>query len=233
MDRDKLIVSKKVVANKAAKSYINQFPELGHLKSDLQSAAMLGVVKAVDHLLTQGKAIDDAYLMVAAQRAILTTVDELGDTLRVPRSSKKLAAKNGVKIDQTFVGSLPADYDCVDDRGGPSLMCQVNDACRTDTERTIVSMLSQGYTQRQIATHLQSDPRRISEQFQKIKQRVRNGEDGIDEEYIPVPKSPNGKCRCGKPPARWNYGNDDRCEDCYADDSFRFHGRSQRVKVLA
>jgi hypothetical protein len=92
-------------------------------------------------------------------------------------------------------------------------------------------MLGEGYNQRQIGTHLQTDPRRVSEMLQTIKQRVKNGEDGIDEEYVPVPKGRDGKCRCGEPVARWS--NAETCESCFGDDAQRFHGRSQRVRVTA
>ena len=35
--------------------------------------------------------------------------------------------------------------------------------------------------------------------------------------------------KCGRPVV---FSNEDRCEDCWADDQWRWSGRSQRVKVI-
>jgi hypothetical protein len=231
-DRTKLIASKTILVNKAVKNIIKRHPNLGYLADDLRAAGKLGLLDGINKAESAGQSISDAALMKRIKGAIYDTVQELSDALPIPRSSKRLAAKNGQTIDPTFVDKLPADFD-IEDRRAPSLMSQVSECCATTTEKAIVTMLGAGYNQRQIATRLQTDFRRVNEIIQTIKQRFDDDEDGIDEPYIPVPKGRDGKCRCGQLPARWNYGNDDRCEECYADDSQRWNGRSQRVRVTA
>ncbi len=229
-DRDKQI---QLISNKARKSYLKQYPSLAHLRDDIKNAAVLGVVKAIDHLNRSGKPIDDAYLMKAAKRSISDTVNELGDQLPIPRSSKKLAERNGSQIDTTLVDRLPADFD-IEDRRGPSLMSQVIECCANDTERTIVKMLDAEYNQRQIAKYLQVDFRRVSEIIQTIKQRFDNDEDGSDDEpYVRVRRVYDGKCHCGAPVESRYAIDDGRCENCMAIASQRFSGRSQRVRVSA
>lgn len=227
---DKLIVSKEVIVNRAVKTYLSRYPSLEHLRQDLKQSGTLGLIEGVQHLIAKNKpADDDAYLTKCVQNAILNAVQEIGNALPIPRSSKSLARKNGFKIAPTFVNPLPAAFDKAD--CGASLRSQLLECCSTDEEKQIVQLLGAGFSQQEIAKQLNRDFRRISETIQSLRKRFESDEDGTDsdEPYRPVNKGKNGKCRCGKPTARWS--NAERCENCEADDYHRFDGRSRRVSA--
>ena len=213
-----------ILANKAVSNFLKRYPSLGYLRKDLQSAAKLGLMDGIN------RCSDDAALMKRIKGAISDTVQELSDGLPIPKSSKRLARKNGIEINPEFVDRLPAGFDIVDDRGS-TLLTQVLECCRDDQERTIVRMLAGNWAQREIAEHLKLDFRRVSEAVAIIKRRFDDDEDGSDEPYTKTKQGTNGHCRCGQSVARWT--NATTCESCYAEDAQKFHGRSQRAKYVA
>lgn len=215
---------KEQLAGRAVKTYLRCNPTFGYLKDDLRSEAKLALIRCLRNGLA-----DDDKIVNSIYQALAAMIDREANTVRVPASTRREAKRKGKPIAPIQCVSLTED---IADERQDGLFNDILDSCRSEREREIVRMLAAGHTNEECAAKFGIHPGQLSRIIAEIERRC-NSDVGTDTPYeSPKGNGANGLCRCGAPAARWNYGNDDRCEDCWADDQQRYSGRSQSVNTL-
>lgn len=227
MTRDELIIAKRRLVGRMVAAYLKRHPRLTHLRADLRSAGMIGLIQGIDRL---SDSIQDAdkYLAKCILGALANCVAN-ENTIRIPARTRGRAKKAGRPIPSIFCRPLPEKL--VDSRLGDPLNA-VLECCRDDRERLIIRMLAAGHTQQQVAASIRVNQSRISQILKAIEQRYVSDDPGSDELPATCARKigPSTICGCGQPV---RFANENRCEDCWSLDQQRFHGRSQRVNTTA
>lgn len=222
MNREALIESKMPLVGRAVGSYLRRKPTFGYLRDDLHSAGTIGLVKALDRFTDAPNAYIMRWILGAISDAVASE-----QTIEIPATSRRRAERQGKPIAPISVSRLTVDL--VDERSGDPLN-SVLECCRDDRESQIVRLKAYGYTNREIANRMQLHESRISQLLSDIERRFDADEANSDEPFAATIRmaGTSTRCACG---AEVKFSNEDRCEDCWALDQQKYHGRSMRATI--
>ena len=190
-----------------------QFRDRRHrqLREDLTSAGQLQLVESVRNGI-----VDDSHLVRLIRLAMSRLLDRELNLVRVPQRTRRHARQNGKELPPVWCGFLkhepPDKYDRVRE-----LFADILDCCQNETEEAVVRLRANEVTRKQIAERLSIDPRQVTKILRAVEQRF----DGVPE-----------RCRCGGRPET-RFTSEPRCEDCFAADQQKNHGRSQGARLVA
>jgi hypothetical protein len=224
---DEFILNKLHLTSVAAGSVLRKSHNLqAHLRADLESAATVALVKAV-----KSGERRDGHLMMKMKRAVRDCIDKTASTIRIPDRTRQDAQGNGLPIPDIKCTGLRNDYE--DPQSGDPLTA-VLECCRDDRERKIIQLKAARHTDAHIAKQVGVSRSRVTQIIADIERRYDGDECGSDSPFTKFEQARAMpiNCRCGEPIEN-RFANETRCEDCVADDAFKYHGRSQRANLKA
>ena len=121
--------------------FLSASPQFAYMKDDLLSEGFLGLTKGVNRIRDQEVGDPTAYLAQCIRKHLLSAVGA-GDTVRVPRNKKRLVRQ---PIGRGVAYSPDATQETLE---------SVIDVCGDVTEKTIVSLRAEGYSDAEIAARV-------------------------------------------------------------------------------
>lgn len=154
--------------------WLSIYPGLKHVKDDMTSEGYVAIVKAVD-TIGQGETPDNSNVTAYVSVAIVNTISDYldgNDLIRIPHGSSDASPS----IEQLFETSLI--------HSNLSSTLETEDmleaVCQTDQDRSVVNLLSRGYTEREVARQLDISQTAIhflrTEIYERYTQLERNQE---------------------------------------------------------
>ena len=138
-------------------------PQFEYMKDDLLSEGFVGLTKGVNWIRDQAVADPTAYLAQCIRKHLLSAV-EVADIVRAPRNKKRL-------VRQPIAGAAAYAPDTQHE-----VLESIVDVCDDETERTIVSLRAEGYSDAEIAGRVGLSRSRVSTLRKEIAEKFRQSE---------------------------------------------------------
>lgn len=164
VDGDPEAIEEMIVTNQAlvvykANACANEFTNINWLLEDMISAGMVALVEAVNSMV--GKEVEEPNPTGLISQYIYFALGDLCDretTIRVPSSTNRMRKVRGMEKIETprrqasvGVGFVLDQEGVTDPRALPELWDSIYGACKTENDRAIVRLRSEGYTDQEIS----------------------------------------------------------------------------------
>lgn len=182
--REEMIQGNMALVISKVDNHLRQFPEMAFYRDDITSAALVGLIKAVDAMQKKGFKKDanpTGYIAATIENHITECIDE-NTTIVVPHRTQKRARDEGKPIERPkFVSAKDSEKHFAtlldaDENAAFDLEEEIKACCQDESDLKIVSMRKEGYTDSEIAETIgmsgqQAISRRRAKIFERLKVR--------------------------------------------------------------